>query len=155
MQKCTRTQNKNFVKRFLVEKRDNKRQRKKKKFQKGGKEKAMRKHRETKKRTSGFRKNKRKNKEAKKTLCKKENVEKVFWSGNSEELQKRKCQNEPTQIFKGKKVFSDEKKNRKKEKTQRNISPFQKDQKVETNGKIFQKKVCKKGFFSKKKRQVL
>ena len=74
----------------------------------------MRKHRETKKRKSGFRKNKRKYKEAKKTLCKKENVEKVFWSGNSEELKKRKCQNEPTQIFKRKKVFSDEKTGRRR-----------------------------------------
>ena len=71
-----------------------------------------------------------------------------FGGGNSEELQKkRKCQNEPTLIFKRKKVFLI--KNRKKEKTQRNISPFQKDQKVETNGKtfFFKKKVCKNVFF--------
>ena len=68
--------------------RDDKRQRKNT-FKKGGKEKATRKHRETKKK-SGFGKNKRKKKEAKKTLCKKENVEKVFWCGNSEETKKKK-----------------------------------------------------------------
>ena len=91
------TKQKNCEKGFWLRKqRDNKRQRKN--MKKGGKEKATREHRETKKRTSGFRKNKRLNKEAKQT----------FWKGKCWEgflvwkqwrVKKRKCQNEPTQIF--------------------------------------------------------
>ena len=58
---------------------------------------------------------------------KKEKVEKVFWCGNSEEIKKnRKCQNEPAQIFKEKSFLI---------KKGRNISPFQKKQKVQTNEK--------------------
>ena len=36
---------------------------------------------------------------------KKEKVEKVFRCGNSEEIKKKKCQNEPVQIFKEKSLF--------------------------------------------------
>ena len=54
---------------------------------------------------SGFGKNKRKKKEAKKTLCKKENVEKVFWCGNSEELQKGSVKMNQHKSSKEKKSF--------------------------------------------------
>ena len=89
MQKCTRTQNKNNVERFLPEKTKRQHKTKKNKFSKGGKEKATRKHRETKKKTSGFRKNKSKNIKRQKRHSKKENVETVFWEGNSEERKKK------------------------------------------------------------------
>ena len=66
---------------------------------------------------------------------KSDNVEKVFWCGNSEETKKKGS------VKMSKHKFSMKKKNRKTEKTQRNISPFQKNQKVETNEKyFFQKK---------------
>ena len=88
MQKCTRTQNNNFVKRFLTEK--TKRQQKTAaQILKGGKEKATTKHRETIKKEqvySGRIKGKIKRQGR---HSKKENVEKVFLGGNSEEINKK------------------------------------------------------------------
>ena len=110
----------------------------------------MRKHRETKKRTSGFRKNKRKNKEAKKTLCKKENVEKVFWSGNSEEIKKGSVQMSQHKFSKEKKSFLMEKKTGRRRKHKGIFRPFKKIKKWKQMGTtFFSKKICKKCFFLK------
>ena len=87
--------------------------------------------RDKKKRTSGFWKNKRKNKEAKKTLCKKENVEKVFWSGNSEELQKGSVKMSQHKSSKEKKSFLMKKKTGRRRKHKGIFRPFKKIKKWE------------------------
>ena len=147
LQKCTRTHNKNIVKRFLVGK--TKRQQKTKKF--FFKRAARRKQRENTERQ------KREQVDSGRTRwkikrqgrhSKKNKVEKVFWCGNSEEIKKKKCQNEPAQIFKEKSLFCWKKKEgifrplkiNKKCKQMRNLFFFKK-----------KTRVCIKRFFEKKK----
>ena len=74
---------------------------------------------------------------------KRENVEKVFWGGNSEEIKKkRQCQNEPTQMFQ-EKVFSDGKNCERNTKEYFALSKKTKWKQMR-NTFFFQKRVCKK-----------
>ena len=123
------TQNKNFVKRFLVEKTERQQKTKKKeKYKKGGKVIATRKHRETKKKRVDFGRTRGKRKRQRRH-SKRDNVEKVFFGVETVKRPKKKVVSKWVNTnFRWKKKQEDRK-------NTKNISPFSKKQKVETNEK--------------------
>ena len=127
LQTFTRIQNK-FSKESCrkTKQGDNERPRKKK-FKKGEKRWTKRQNTERQKKD-----NKTREEEAKEEIkrqrrhSKRKNVEKVFLGGKSEEIKKGSCKLSKHNFSMIKQFFCEEEKNRKKEKTQRNIYPFEK-----------------------------